>query len=107
MSWVDPFLTSKQSMTLGMVQSNPALTLKHGEPLGLVVVDDGHADGVQAHEAEYYPVEAVRLDHTADGETQHALFTAQVGSGTSSHGADVHRRPGTTWRTHTPSHCAT
>lgn len=59
MAWVEPFLSSKQ---------NPALTLKHGEPLGLVVVDDGYADGVQADEAEHYPVEAVRLDHTADGE---------------------------------------
>lgn len=50
------------------MKPDPALTLKHGEPLRLVVVDDGNTDGVQAHKAEDYPVEAVRLDHTADGE---------------------------------------
>lgn len=63
------------------------------------MVDDGHADGVQTHKAKNYPVEAVGLDHAADGEAQHALFPAQVGSRTPSHSADVHRRPGTTWKT--------
>lgn len=99
---VNPVFTNKHNMMVRMSQSKPALTLKHGEPLGLVVVDDGHTDGVQTHEAEDYPVEAVRLDHTTDGEAQHSLFTAKVGSRTPSHGSDVHRRSGTTWETITP-----
>lgn len=65
-------------------------TEEDGQPVGLVVVDDGHADGVEGHQAEHHQVEGVRLDHAADGDAQHALFAPQVGGGASAAAAEVH-----------------
>lgn len=65
-------------------------TEEDSQPVGLVVVDDGHADGVESHEAEHHQVERVRLHHAADGDAQHALFTPQIGSGASPPAAEVH-----------------
>lgn len=36
--------------------SHCSLTEEVGEPLGLVVVDDGHTGGVESHKAQHDPV---------------------------------------------------
>lgn len=43
-------------------------TQEDGQPAGLVVVDDGHADGVEGNETEHHQVEGVCLHHAADGD---------------------------------------
>lgn len=65
-------------------------TEEDGQPVGLVVVDDGYADGVEGHQAEHHQVEGVCLHHAADGDAQHALFAPQVGGGASAATAEVH-----------------
>lgn len=43
-------------------------TEEDGQPVRLVVVDDGHADGVESHKTEHHQVESVSLHHAADGD---------------------------------------
>lgn len=73
-------------------------TQEDGQPAGLVVVDDGHADGVEGNKTEHHQVEGVRLHHAADGDPQHALFAPQVGGGASSPAAEVHPGSGHAWK---------
>lgn len=54
------------------------LTESSREPVGLVVVDYGHAERVEAHHAQHDPVETVSLHHTADEEADPLLFTPEV-----------------------------
>lgn len=42
------------------------LTEEVRQPLGLVVVHDGHAERVECHQAQHSPVEGVRFYHAAD-----------------------------------------
>lgn len=56
-----------------------SLTEEVGEPLGLVVMDDGHAGGVESHEAQHNPVEHLGLHHVADGDAQKPLLVPEVG----------------------------
>lgn len=56
----------------------PPLTEEVRQPLGLVVVHDGHAERVERHQAQHSPVEGVRLHHAADGDAQKSLLTAEV-----------------------------
>lgn len=42
------------------------LTEEVRQPLGLVVVHDGHAERVERHQAQHSPVEGVRFHHAAD-----------------------------------------
>lgn len=79
-------------------------TEEDGQPVGLVVVDDGHTDGVESHQAEHHQVESVRLHHPADGDAQHALFAAQVGSGAAPAAAEVHPRSWHTWERRVKNH---
>lgn len=43
-------------------------TEEDGQPVGLVVVDNGNTDGVESHQTEHHQVESVRLHHAADGD---------------------------------------
>lgn len=43
-------------------------TEEDGQPVRLVVVDDGHTDGVESHQTEHHQVESVGLHHAADGD---------------------------------------
>lgn len=54
------------------------LTEEVRQPLGLVVVHDGHAERVERHQAQHSPVEGVRLHHAADGDAQKSLLAAEV-----------------------------
>lgn len=42
------------------------LTEEMGEPLGLVVMDDGHTGGVESHEAQHDPIKHLGFHHVAD-----------------------------------------
>lgn len=42
-------------------------------------MDDGHAQSVQAHQAQNDPVETLSLHHAADEEADPFLFTPEVG----------------------------
>lgn len=44
----------------------PPLTEEAGQPRGLVVMNDGHAQRVEGHQAQHRPVKRLRLHHTAD-----------------------------------------
>lgn len=66
------------------------LTEEDGEPVRLVMVHNGHADGVESHQAEHHQVESVCLHHAADGDAQHTLFTSEVRSWATSATAEVH-----------------
>lgn len=68
-------------------------TEEDGQPVGLVVVDDGHTDGVQSHQAEHHQVESISLHHTTDGDAQHSLFAPQIGRRTTTAAAEVHPGP--------------
>lgn len=60
------------------------LTEETGEPPGLVVMNDGHAQRVESHQAQHRPVERLSLHHTADGDTQETLLTPEICRWTSS-----------------------
>lgn len=51
-----------------------ALTEEVGEPLGLVVVDNGDAQRVEGYQTEHGPVEGLSFDHAADVETHSSLL---------------------------------
>lgn len=51
-----------------------ALTEEVGEPLGLVVVDNGDAQCVEGYQTEHGPVEGLSFDHAADVETHSSLL---------------------------------
>lgn len=57
---------------------SPRLTEEAGQPGGLVVVHDGHAQRVEGHQAQHGPVEGLRLHHAADGDAQETLLTAEI-----------------------------
>lgn len=59
------------------------LTEEVGQPERLVVMNNGHTERVERHEAEHRPVERVRLHHAADGDAQKSLLPSKIGSGTS------------------------
>lgn len=65
-------------------------TEEDGEPVRLVVVHDGHADGVESHQTQHHQIEGVSLHHTADGDAQHALLAPQVSGRTTAATAEVH-----------------
>lgn len=48
------------------------------EPVGLVVVDDGHAQRVESHQTQDDPVEALGLHHASDEEAGPLLLAAEV-----------------------------
>lgn len=48
------------------------------EPHWLVIVDDGHAQSIQAHHAQNDPVEALSFHHATDEEADPFLFAAEV-----------------------------
>lgn len=56
----------------------PRLTEEAGQPGGLVVVDDGHTQRVEGHQAQHRPVEGLRLHHAADGDAQETLLTPEI-----------------------------
>jgi len=47
------------------------------------VVNNGHTQRVESHDAEHRPVERVCLHHTADGDAQETLLAAEKCSRTS------------------------
>ena len=49
-----------------------------GQPERLVVVNDGHTQRVESHQAQNGPVESVCLHHTADGDAKETLLTAEI-----------------------------
>lgn len=49
------------------------------EPNRLVIVDDGHAQSIQAHHAQNNPVEALSFHHATNEEPDPFLFTPEVG----------------------------
>lgn len=59
--------------------SQHPLTEKMGEPLGLVVVDNGHTGGVESHQAQHDPVEDLGLNHVADRDPQKSLLVPEIG----------------------------
>lgn len=59
--------------------SQRPLTEEVGEPLGLVVVDDGHTGGVESHQAQHDPVEHLGLNHVADRDPQKSLLVPEIG----------------------------
>lgn len=63
-------------------------------------MDYGHTQGVQAHQAQHGPVEAVTLDQPADGEAHPLLFSPEVRRALvlALHAAASERRPwGGSW----------
>lgn len=50
-----------------------------GEPLGLVVMDDGHTGGVESHEAQHDPVKHLGFHHVADRDAQKPLLVPEIG----------------------------
>ncbi len=49
------------------------------KPIGLVVVNYGHTQSVEAHQTQNDPVEALSFHHAADEESCPLLFTPEVG----------------------------
>lgn len=70
------------------------LTEETGQPAGLVVMNDGHAQRVESHQAQHRPVERLRLHHAADGDTQETLLTAEICRRTSFGAPDACSRHG-------------
>lgn len=68
------------------------LTEEVGQPERLVVVNNGHAQRVESHQAQNCPVESVRLHHAADGDAEETLLAAEkrrrasLGTACSGHG---------------------
>lgn len=64
-------------------------------------MDDGHAEGVEAHQTQNDPVEALSLHHSADEEAGPLLLTAEVGGAVhlaaAFHAGPAKRRPGRRW----------
>lgn len=54
------------------------LTEETGQPRGLVVMNDGHAQRVESHQAQNRPVKRLRLHHTADRDPQETLLAAEI-----------------------------
>lgn len=54
------------------------LTEETGQPRRLVVMNDGHAQRVESHQAQHCPVKRLRLHHTPDRDTQETLLTAEI-----------------------------
>lgn len=46
------------------------------------MVNDGHTQRVEGHEAKHCPVERVCLHHAADGDAQETLLSPEIGCGT-------------------------
>lgn len=59
--------------------SHHSLTEEVGEPLGLVVMDDGHTGGVESHKAQHNPIKHLGFNHVADRDTQKPLLVPEVG----------------------------
>ena len=59
--------------------SHHSLTEEVGEPLGLVVMDDGHTGSVESHKAQHDPVKHLGLNHVADRDTQKSLLVPEIG----------------------------
>lgn len=49
------------------------------KPLGLVIVDYGHTQSIEAHQTQNDPVEALSFHHAADEEPDSLLLTPEVG----------------------------
>lgn len=49
------------------------------EPLGLVIMDYGHTQSVEAHHTQHDPVEALSFHHATDEEADPLLFAPEVG----------------------------
>lgn len=49
------------------------------KPLGLVIVDYGHAHSIEAHQTQNDPVEALSFHHAADEEPGPLLLPAEIG----------------------------
>lgn len=97
LTWFHFFdLKKKKSKQHRHSQKKP--TEEDGEPVGLIVVDNGHTDGVESHQTEHHQVESVCLHHAADRDAQHALLTSQVGSGAAAAAAEIHPRSWHAWR---------
>lgn len=60
-------------------RSHGSLTEEVGEPLGLVVMDDGHAGGVEGHKAQHDPVKHLGLHHVADRDAQKPFLVPEIG----------------------------
>ena len=82
---------------LNDVHPEQELTQEDGEPGRLVVVDDGHAHGVERHQAQHGPVEGVGLHHAADGDTQETLLPVEVRRGAALGAPDAGSGHGDTW----------
>lgn len=72
------------------------LTEETGQPPGLVVMNDGHAQRVESHQAQHCPVECLRLHHAADRNAQETLLSSEICRWTSSGTPDAHSRHGDT-----------
>lgn len=42
------------------------------------MVNNGHTQRIESHQAQHRPVESVRLHHTADGDAQETLLSAKI-----------------------------
>lgn len=65
----------EQSVTVNKLLE---LTECKGEPLGLVIVDNGYTQRVEANQTQHSPVEALGLDQMADGEAYPLFFPSKV-----------------------------
>lgn len=68
---------------ISSIEGNEILTLNNSEPFRLVVMNDGNTDGVERHQTEDYPIEAVSFNHAPNRYSQHAFLAPQVSSGPS------------------------
>lgn len=78
------------------IEMNEILTLNNSKPFRLVVMNDGNTDGVERHQTEDYPIEAVGFNHATNRYPQHAFLAPQVSSGPSSRCPYTNPRAGAT-----------
>lgn len=76
-----PLFPQAETMTRisGKRQPKTPLTQCCGEPLRLVVMNNGHTESVQGNNTEDSPVETLCFHHASDEESEHLLFPAEVG----------------------------
>lgn len=49
-----------------------------GEPLGLVVMDNGHTGSVECYKAQHNPVKHLGFNHVANGDAQKPFLVPEI-----------------------------
>ncbi len=72
------------------------------QPLGLVIVDYGHTQSIEANQTQNDPVEALSFHHAADEEADPLLLTPEVGGAVhltaAFHAGPTKRRARRSWK---------